>query len=204
MSTPYKILIAVAFDRTAETALRDGVGLAAGHPDAELHVVHVTHDPLRLEAVHTLMPTADGPEEPAVALRRYVEAAWKQTGEVKVIAHIRSGNAAEAILQAAIDIGADIVVVGSHRRSGLKKLVLGSVAEEVLHASHCPVLIAVSKDYSGTVATETVEPPCKDCLATRKASANARFWCERHSKPYLEPHIYVPREQARSSIFPTY
>jgi nucleotide-binding universal stress UspA family protein len=204
MSTPYKILIAVAFDRTAEPALRDGIGLAIGHPDAELHIVHVTREPRSLDTVHTLMPTADGPEEPSVTLRRYVEDAWKQTAEVKAIAHIRSGNAPEVILQAAIDIGADIVVVGSHRKSGLKKLVLGSVAEQVFHASHCPVLIAISKDYTGTVATPTVEPPCQDCLATRKASANARFWCERHSKPYLEPHIYVPREQARSSVFPTY
>jgi hypothetical protein len=84
----------------------------------------------------------------------------------------------------------------------VKKLVLGSVAEQVLHAAHCPVLVVVAKDYSGTVATPTIDPPCGECLAMRKATANATFWCERHSKTYREPHIYVPSDRPRSSVFP--
>jgi len=199
---PYKILIAVAFDPTAESALVEGMSLAAGHPGSELHVVHVASEPGTIDATRTLLPTADGPEEPAEKLRRRVELAWRAAGELQVVAHIRSGDPAQEILQAAIDIGADIVVVGSHRRTGLKKLVLGSVAEQVLHASHCPVLVVVAKDYAGTVTSPSVAPTCPECLAARKATANASFWCERHAKSYLQPHIYVPRDQPRSSVFP--
>lgn len=193
---PYKILIAVAFDPTAESALLEGMNLAARHPGSELHVVHVTSDPGSMGAMRTLLPTADGPEEPAEVLRRRIELVWQKTS-VRVIAHIRSGEPAQTILQAAIDIGADVIVVGTHRRAGLKKLVLGSVAEQVLHAAHCPVLIVIAKDYAGTVASPSVTPPCSECVALRRATDNASFWCERHSKTYLQPHIYVPREQPR-------
>lgn len=202
--SPYRILIAVAFDPTAESALLEGMNLAARNPGSELHLVHVAGEPSPLGGTRTLLPTADGPEEPAELLRRRVERIWQQTGELQVIAHIRSGEPAQTILQAAIDIDADIIVVGSHRRTGLKKLVLGSVAEQVLRDSHCPVMLVVAKDYSGTVASPRVAPPCDDCLATRHKTANARFWCERHSKSYLQPHIYVPRDEARSSVFTTY
>jgi nucleotide-binding universal stress UspA family protein len=201
---PYKILIAVAFDPTAEPALHEGMSLAAGHPGAELHVVHVASDPGPIGATRTLLPTtADAPEDPAETLRRRIELIWQKTGELRVIAHIRSGDPAQMILQAAIDIGADIIVVGSHRRAGLKKLVLGSVAEQVLHAAHCPVLIVVTKDYAGTVESPRVAPLCPECVAVRRATANASFWCERHSKTYLQPHIYVPREQSTARVFPT-
>jgi nucleotide-binding universal stress UspA family protein len=200
---PYKILLAVAFDPTAEPVLVEGMSLAARHPGAELHVVHVAGGPAPFAGTRSLLPTADGPEEPEAMLRRRVELAWQKSSELRVIAHIRSGEPAQMILQAAIDIGADIVVVGSHRRAGLKKLVLGSVAEQVLHAAHCPVLVVIARDYSGTVASPSVAPPCPECLAARQATANASFWCERHSKSYLQPHIYVPRDDRHSSsVFP--
>lgn len=198
----YKILVAVAFDPTADSALIEALSLAARTPNSETHIVHAAVD------------SASGSAAPPATVRQLdhvreqlderVEAAWKQVGEITVIAHVRPGEPAEVIVQAAIDIDADLIVVGSHRRTGLRKLALGSVAERVLHTAHCPVLVAVTKDYSGTTASPSIAPACTDCLDTRKRSANARFWCERHSKPYLQPHIYVPRDAVRSSIPPMY
>ncbi|MGT2569445.1 universal stress protein [Acinetobacter ursingii] len=49
---------------------------------------------------------------------------------------------AETIIQTAIELKADLLVMGSHGRTGLKKLVLGSVAQTVLAQSPVPVLIA--------------------------------------------------------------
>ena len=48
---------------------------------------------------------------------------------------------ARAILKTAAEYGADIVVMGSHGRSGLGKLIMGSVAENVLHNSKVPLLV---------------------------------------------------------------
>ncbi|NHB57439.1 universal stress protein [Acinetobacter sp. 194] len=54
---------------------------------------------------------------------------------------IRSVPTATGILNVAEEIHADLIVMGSHGRKGLKKLVLGSVAQEVLGLSQRPVLI---------------------------------------------------------------
>lgn len=47
----------------------------------------------------------------------------------------------EEIIQAAQDLNVDLIVMGSHGRTGVRKLVLGSVAQKVLGESHIPVLI---------------------------------------------------------------
>jgi nucleotide-binding universal stress UspA family protein len=52
-----------------------------------------------------------------------------------------SGNAAEEIVQRAKDLGADLIAMTTHGRSGLKRLVFGSVAESVLTHATCPVLL---------------------------------------------------------------
>ena len=54
---------------------------------------------------------------------------------------IRGVSPAEGIIHVADEVGADLIVMGSHGRTGFKKLVLGSVAQAVLTQSPIPVLI---------------------------------------------------------------
>jgi universal stress protein E len=54
---------------------------------------------------------------------------------------IVEGRPDEAIVKAAEDVGADLIVMGSHGRTGLAKVLLGSVAERVIGQAICPVLI---------------------------------------------------------------
>lgn len=54
----------------------------------------------------------------------------------------RTGDPAEQIVLAAIEREADLIVVGSHGRAGLARLVIGSVARSVLVHAPCSVLIA--------------------------------------------------------------
>jgi universal stress protein A len=51
------------------------------------------------------------------------------------------GNPGDEIVDYAAKIGADLIVMGSHGRTGLSRLLLGSVAEKVLHRATCPVLV---------------------------------------------------------------
>ncbi len=53
----------------------------------------------------------------------------------------RESSTATAILKVAEEIPADLIIMGSHGHKGLKKWVLGSVAQEVLSSSHYPVLV---------------------------------------------------------------
>ena len=67
--------------------------------------------------------------------------ALTQTG-LKATAKVGHGDPRIAILDEAKAFGADLVVVGSHGRRGLAKLVLGSVATHIVTHAHCSVLVA--------------------------------------------------------------
>ena len=71
-------------------------------------------------------------------LRRVLTA--RRASDVKVKIVMRTGNVVQEILAQAKASRADLVVIGSHGRGGLQRLVLGSVAEKVLRLATCPVL----------------------------------------------------------------
>lgn len=67
----------------------------------------------------------------------------KQFGDLVAGAqvHVRFGSPGAEIAELAESIGAELVVVASHGRTGLKRLALGSVAEKLIRLCHCPVLV---------------------------------------------------------------
>jgi len=56
------------------------------------------------------------------------------------------GGAASEIVQAAKDWPADLIVIGSHGRGGIRRALLGSVAEGVMRQASCPVLVVRGKE----------------------------------------------------------
>ena len=79
----------------------------------------------------------DHVEEARVKLRDLVPETFKGEWEAKVAA----GKPAEVILQTAKDQDADLIVMGTHGRTGLCHTLLGSVAEAVMRHARCPVLM---------------------------------------------------------------
>jgi K+-sensing histidine kinase KdpD len=123
----------------------------------------------------------------------------------RITAHLRAGDPARTILQTAVDLAADLVVVGSHQRTRLEKMIVGSVAERVLRGAHCPVLVAIPKNYDGVSKSANIEPPCTECVIARQESAGAVYWCERHRRTYSQPHVYDPAERRGAvSVMPTH
>jgi nucleotide-binding universal stress UspA family protein len=59
----------------------------------------------------------------------------------KIDLHLEVGDPAVSIVQAAHRVSADLVVMGTHGRTGARRMVLGSVAERVVRLSPCPVLV---------------------------------------------------------------
>ena len=200
-SQPYIILAALALDETGELALREAARIAQQRPGSELHLVHVVLEEAPAASAMALVSLEQRLAAAPTLIRNYVEQVWTET-PAKVVAHLRAGQPSRSILQAAVDINADIVVVGTHRRAGIKKLMLGSVAEQVLQHAHCPVLIALPKDYAGKSLSDTIQPPCPDCLEQRKATQGETYWCERHSRSYQKPHVYEPSDRRPSSVMP--
>ncbi len=87
------------------------------------------------------------PEDLAVEIRRHLDGVLEKAsgrlaaGGVRAETAVEEGEAAEVILGKAREIGADLIVMTTHGRSGAKRLFLGSVTDAVLRASPCPVLV---------------------------------------------------------------
>jgi nucleotide-binding universal stress UspA family protein len=71
----------------------------------------------------------------------YLENVKLNLGDKTIRTVVKEGDYAENILQTAKEIRADIIVMGTHSRKGLDKVLLGSLAEKVLHHANIPLFI---------------------------------------------------------------
>ena len=106
------------------------------------------------------------------------------------IGHVRVGAIAEEIAALATEVRADLLVVGTHGRRGVRRLLMGSVAERAVRIAPCPVLIVRPRDFRAMEGLTEIEPACPDCLKAREASQGARWWCEAHTEEPVAPHRY--------------
>lgn len=78
--------------------------------------------------------------------------------DVPVGLHVRLGSPFDVVRQIAIDYDADLVVVGTHGRKGMEKLLLGSVAEKLVRDAHVPVLVTHQNRLGELEKTTTPDP----------------------------------------------
>ena len=138
------ILYPTDFSPCAQLGFGHAVALARAF-GARLHLLHVValHSDLPYDPMF-YVPAADeaydrAEHEALVALGLLAsspEAAAVET----ILAVRRLAQPAQAVLEYAADNGIDLVVMGTHGRRGAARLMLGSIAEEVLRHSGCPVL----------------------------------------------------------------
>lgn len=157
-----RIVVGVDFSDTGDHALIEALRLARRLPGSELHIVYVVHADKKLHDAKKLAEMSTELRTRVEEVRAHVtrvgapEEGSEYTQESVV--HVRLGEAAEAIHQVAVDVDADLIVVGTHGRRGIEKLVLGSVAEELIRTARVPVLVAHPKDYSGLPRSERPDP----------------------------------------------
>ena len=135
-----RILVAVDSSKVAVTATQIAIGLGAdlGARVATLFVVDpeigyggdIGLSPADLQAV------ADGRDADILARLRQGLDLPADTEHF-----VRIGPVADIIDKTALDWFADLIVIGSHGRTGLGRLVLGSVSDAVIHKATCPVLV---------------------------------------------------------------
>src|SRR5262249_27158268 len=89
--------------------------------------------------------------------------------DVKVEHRLVEGFAAEGILNAAKEAKADIIVMGTHGRTGFNRLLMGSVAEEVLRKATCPVLTV--KPPSHAADEKDAEDAAESCAVANAVAA---------------------------------
>jgi len=138
-----KICCAVDFSESSRQALEEAADLARRF-DSRLTLIHV-FEAVPVAAGEGILPPPDLIEQMTIELSRKLES-WKAEAERRadrpVGQSVLSGDPASQIVRFAREGEFDLVVTGTHGRTGLKHLVLGSVAEKVVRQAHCPVLVA--------------------------------------------------------------
>jgi len=132
------ILCPVDFDENSLAAVTHAAQLAA-EMDATLHLLHVISIiPTAPEIVQSLEPQSD-----LSARQRLQKIADRELVGIKHQLHTKLAFAShipKSILATAHELGADLIVMATHGRSGLPHLLLGSVAEAIVRNATCPVL----------------------------------------------------------------
>ena len=176
------ILAAIDFSDTASLVVQEAVDLARQKGAAQLHFVHVNHS----------LPNDPGQDARHAELLEWLDA--RLTGPrgvphtVKVVGHELSGDVAKLIVEMAADLSAEVVVIGTHGRKGLERLLLGSVASAVVQSCGCPVLVVRAKLHHHPAVQ--IEPPCPRCVEVRAQSQGQTYWCEQHSEKHARRHTY--------------
>ncbi len=148
MSFPYgRILCPVDLDEGAGSELAVAAELAR-HFNATAFVLHVVPSAMLSAAAPGVPapPAADlnrSREESALAKLR--KATRDVMAGVKCELLVELGEPAESILRTQKSLGADVIVMSTHGRKGLRRFVLGSVAERVVREARCPVLTLTSQ-----------------------------------------------------------
>ncbi|MBI2992719.1 MAG: universal stress protein [Gammaproteobacteria bacterium] len=143
MADKKNILVAVDFSAVSAAALKTAVELA-GKTGARVKALHIlamedgdlpkNADPVYLEDLH--MQQVQGAK---IQLEEFVEKHVRRASDVE--AEILSGEPQLEILRAAQAPGVEMIVMGTHGRTGLRELLVGSVAENVLRRAPIPVVM---------------------------------------------------------------
>ncbi|WP_026899133.1 universal stress protein [Daejeonella oryzae] len=151
-----KILIAVEDSIYSDSAVNYGLALARKF-GAEVVLVHVNEiptatpyiaDPM-LNETSFMMPEMMNIQEEAS--KKLFERIQAQAGEGIVLhTYSKIGTPKVEILATADECNADLIILGTHGRTGFDHFISGSVSESVLRKSKCPVLIIPSKDKDHT------------------------------------------------------
>lgn len=150
-----KILIAIDDSKHADHAAKYGFDLAS-KLNAEVGLVNIVEP--------VIVPPVSGPDPltglPSTGIEdielmniqkeqseNIVERTIKKyAGETPVTHFSEYGSSSDGIISCSKEFGADLIIIGTHNRHGIDRLLMGSVAEHVVRHSHVPVLVVPMAD----------------------------------------------------------
>jgi nucleotide-binding universal stress UspA family protein len=157
---PFHVVAALDLDATARPTWAAATALL-GMPGAELSLLHVVGAggrDVRRDAADAAALMSEGHRGVQELLARELGDASNPLRE-RIDVYVGLGDPAQQIIQLAVDLEADLIVLGTHERRGLERLVLGSVSSEVFRHAPCSVLVSRAPDYVGKEKTPSIAPP---------------------------------------------
>jgi nucleotide-binding universal stress UspA family protein len=149
---PVQVVVAYDFSPSSEQALARAVEVAARAPQHVLHIIAALdpHDRVANGGplAHVTYQTAE--ELQKLILDRVTRAfeGRATAAEVQFFVHARIGKPAQEILGLAEEVGADLIFIGTHGKTGVERFLLGSVSERVVREAGCPVMVTRPKTYA--------------------------------------------------------
>jgi len=152
-----KILIALDYNPTAQKVAETGYALAKAM-NAQTVLLHVISDATYYSSLDYSpimgfggfssvgVVQTDTIEKIKKVAQTYLDKSKQHLGDDKIQTVVKNGDYGETILNTAKDLNVDIIVMGTHSKRGLEKILVGSVAEKVLHHSLIPLFIIPTKD----------------------------------------------------------
>jgi nucleotide-binding universal stress UspA family protein len=200
-AAPFSIVVGLDFTDAGGFAFGKAARIAQGVARSQLHLVHVFES----------SPTEDRRRQLVEELRLYANEKAASVGGLKGVTigiHLRVGKPVREIVQLATEVGAGLIVLGSHKWPHLKSWFVGSVGERILAAAPCPVLVAGPTPPEQEPHVPAIEPPCPDCVAARAKSGGTDWWCERHAHHAKAAHSFsyqreLPFATHDSEVIPT-
>ncbi len=133
-----RILVAVDGSEHSNNAVEQAISLGA-ICNSEIYIVSVVDlFPEQMAVAPTLV------EKMSEDARKFIESAKKKVDDARIpcetIVHM-GGSPYEFIVQEAKDREIDLIVLGSHGRTGLERILLGSTAQNVIGNAPCPVIV---------------------------------------------------------------
>ncbi|HLL21428.1 MAG TPA: universal stress protein [Kofleriaceae bacterium] len=183
MSAVSHVIVGYDFSQSAHAALQRAVAIVSRAPTHVLHVICVIDPRAPIPSVPSydgvdLMYAARVQEVLAVHIQQELELSNVQS-RVHFFVHARLGDKpAKEILELAEEVGADLIVVGSHGLTGVERFLVGSTSERIVREAGCSVEIARAKRYPDVELALTVEPEAG-------ASGSGA------DHPYIPPHRYT-------------
>lgn len=152
-----KVLIAIDYDPSAQTVAEAGYKLAKSM-NAQTVLLHVVSDATYYSSLNYSpimgfdsfsnldIVQTEAVSELQSAARDYLDKTRLHLGDPSIETISRGGDFGDTIIDVATEINADVIVMGTHSRHGLEKILMGSVAEKVLRRSAVPMFIIPTKE----------------------------------------------------------
>ena len=154
-----KILIALDYDPTAQKVAEAGYALAKAM-GVEVILLHVIADPeyYSLTQYNTIMGFTGymdiGPMQLDMiaglkkASQNFLDKSKEHLADHSIKTLVKEGEFADTIIETAKEVHADVIVMGSHSRRWLEKIVMGSVTEKVIEHTAIPIFIIPTRKHS--------------------------------------------------------
>lgn len=186
-----QVVVGYDFSQSGQAALYRAIALAVRAPFHVLHFACIVdrHTPILAVPHHGKVDYAYTERVQQALTDRIAQElrAAEATARVHFFVHVRIGKPAEELLLLAAELGADLIIVGSKGLTGVERLVLGSVSENIVREARCTVEVARPKTYEHVELLDIVD-------------------AERH-RSYVPPHRYCyedHRVEYRPDAWPLY